>query len=145
MNRNLNRDRTNKSVPRQKGRTGKSEGWHNAPGKEGRGNVARNEGSLAGKKKVIRLKTKPETASTKKVPFTRSKPMKAPATDEMRLNRFIANAGICSRREADKFIAAGLVTVNGKTVTELGVKVKMNDEIRFDGRKLNAEIGRAHV
>lgn len=57
----------------------------------------------------------------------------------MRLNRFIANAGVCSRREADKYILAGLVTVNGAVVTELGVKVKMNDDVRFDGRKLNAE------
>ncbi|MBK6281938.1 MAG: rRNA pseudouridine synthase [Draconibacterium sp.] len=57
----------------------------------------------------------------------------------MRLNRFIANAGVCSRREADTYIVAGMVTVNGKIVTELGVKVLPTDEIRFDGTKLNAE------
>ena len=61
------------------------------------------------------------------------------STGEMRLNRFIANAGICSRREADKYIQAGLVTINGQTITELGVKVNGNDEVRFDGRRLNAE------
>ncbi len=61
------------------------------------------------------------------------------STGEMRLNRFIANAGVCSRREADKYIQAGLVTINGQTITELGVKVKENDEVRFDGRRLNAE------
>lgn len=66
-------------------------------------------------------------------------PKKKSLTDEMRLNRFIANAGVCSRREADTFIAAGMVTVNGKPVTELGVKVKPSDEVRFDGRKLNPE------
>ena len=60
-------------------------------------------------------------------------------SDEMRLNRFIANAGVCSRREADKYISAGLVTVNGKTVTELGVKVNPGDDVRFDGRRLNPE------
>ncbi len=60
-------------------------------------------------------------------------------TDEMRLNRFVANAGVCSRREADTYIAAGMVTVNGKPVVELGVKVKPTDEVRFDGRLLNPE------
>ena len=60
-------------------------------------------------------------------------------SEEMRLNRFIANAGVCSRREADKYIAAGLVSLNGRTVTEMGLKVKPGDDVRFDGRRLNAE------
>ncbi|MCK0161546.1 pseudouridine synthase [Allomuricauda sp. F6463D] len=59
--------------------------------------------------------------------------------DEIRLNRYIANAGICSRREADTFIAAGSVTVNGKTITEMGFKVKRSDDVRFDGKRLNLE------
>jgi 23S rRNA pseudouridine2605 synthase len=59
--------------------------------------------------------------------------------DEIRLNRFIANAGVCSRREADKYIEAGLITINGKVVSELGTKVKPTDDVRFDGRKLNPE------
>jgi 23S rRNA pseudouridine2605 synthase len=63
---------------------------------------------------------------------------KAPE-ESMRLNRFIANAGVCSRREADKYIGAGLVTINGKQVTELGTKVMPGDEVRFDGRRLSAE------
>lgn len=67
------------------------------------------------------------------------RPERTATTGEMRLNRFIANSGVCSRREADKYIAAGLVTVNGEIVTEMGVKVKMSDDVRFDGRKLNAE------
>lgn len=66
-------------------------------------------------------------------------PKKASSTGEMRLNRFIANAGVCSRREADTYIAAGLVTINGNPVTEMGVKVKPTDEVRFDGRLLTAE------
>ena len=57
----------------------------------------------------------------------------------IRLNKYIANAGVCSRREADTFIAAGNVTVNGKPVTELGFKVGDSDEVRFDGRLLNRE------
>ena len=61
------------------------------------------------------------------------------ADDTLRLNRFIANSGICSRREADDFIQAGLVTVNGKIVTELGVKVKPDDDVRFNGTRLKGE------
>lgn len=66
-------------------------------------------------------------------------PGKQASTGEIRLNRFIANAGVCSRREADTYISAGVVTVNGIPVTELGTKVKLTDEVRFDGRLLNPE------
>lgn len=59
--------------------------------------------------------------------------------NEIRLNRYIANAGICSRREADELIAAGLVSVNGKIVTELGTKVRKTDDIKFDGGKIFSE------
>ncbi|MDP5229743.1 MAG: pseudouridine synthase [Cellulophaga sp.] len=55
----------------------------------------------------------------------------------LRLNRYVANSGVCSRREADIFIAAGSVTVNGKAITEMGYKVQLKDEVRFDGRLLN--------
>mgnify|MGYP000007999072 CR=1 FL=1 len=57
----------------------------------------------------------------------------------MRLNKYIANAGICSRREADIFIEAGSVSVNGKPVTEMGYKVKLDDEVKFDGRTINPQ------
>ena len=57
----------------------------------------------------------------------------------MRLNRFISAAGVCSRREADKFIKAGVVTVNGQAVNEMGIKVKMSDDIRYNGVKLIPE------
>ncbi|GGH71369.1 pseudouridine synthase [Phaeocystidibacter marisrubri] len=63
----------------------------------------------------------------------------APNKDEMRLNRFLSISGICSRREADKFIEAGLVTVNGKVITELGVKVKTTDDVRYNGETIKAE------
>ncbi|WP_372756069.1 pseudouridine synthase [Mariniflexile sp.] len=59
--------------------------------------------------------------------------------DEIRLNKYVANAGICSRREADVHIATGLVTVNGKVVTEMGYKVKLDDEVRYDGARINPE------
>ena len=62
------------------------------------------------------------------------------AKDEMRLNKFIANSGICSRREADTLIQAGVVTVNGQVVTELGTKVNVfNDDVRFNGERVRGE------
>ncbi len=57
----------------------------------------------------------------------------------IRLNKYIANAGICSRREADVYISAGSATVNGKTVTEMGYKVQANDIVHFDGQLLTPE------
>ena len=63
-----------------------------------------------------------------------------PVKEEIRLNRFISNSGICSRREADNYIQAGVVTVNGKVVTELGTKVNINtDDVRFNGERLKGE------
>jgi 23S rRNA pseudouridine2605 synthase len=59
--------------------------------------------------------------------------------DEIRLNKYIANSGVCSRREADTHIATGLVTVNGKVITEMGYKVKPGDEVRYDGSRVNPE------
>ena len=60
-------------------------------------------------------------------------------TGAIRLNRFIAQSGICSRREADDFIRAGVVTVNGQVVTELGTKVQPTDEVRFNDQRLQGE------
>ena len=63
-----------------------------------------------------------------------------PVKDEVRLNKYIANSGVCSRREADNFILAGVVTVNGEVVTELGTKVNIyTDDIRFNGERLKGE------
>lgn len=59
--------------------------------------------------------------------------------EPIRLNKFLANAGICSRREADEFITAGVVSVNGVVVTELGTKVKRTDEIKFRDQPVNIE------
>ena len=63
-----------------------------------------------------------------------------PVKEEVRLNKYIANSGICSRREADNFILAGVVTVNGEVVTELGTKININtDDVRFNGERLKGE------
>lgn len=60
-------------------------------------------------------------------------------TGEIRLNRFIAQSGLCSRREADDYIQAGLVSVNGVVVTELGSKVKPTDEVKFNDSRIEGE------
>lgn len=57
----------------------------------------------------------------------------------IRLNKFISNSGVCSRREADDLIAMGIITVNGKSITEMGYKVKPTDDVRHDGKRLRAE------
>lgn len=76
-----------------------------------------------------------------KAPDRDKSPEKFLNTDDgsVRLNKYIANSGICSRREADTYIEAGLVTVNGKIVTELGTKVMATDDVRFNGQRLKGE------
>lgn len=59
--------------------------------------------------------------------------------EPIRLNKFLANAGVCSRREADEFITAGVVSVNGEVVTELGTKIKRGDEVKFHDQLVNIE------
>ena len=59
--------------------------------------------------------------------------------EPIRLNKYLANAGICSRREADEFITAGVVSVNGQVVTELGTKIKRSDEVKFHDQVVNIE------
>lgn len=81
------------------------------------------------------FKGKPRTQERKSYPkFNPNK-----QTGEIRLNRFVAQSGICSRREADELIAAGLVSINGVIVTELGTKVMPGDEVRFNGEKIQGE------
>ena len=58
---------------------------------------------------------------------------------QVRLNKYIAAAGICSRREADQLISAGLITVNGKSVTTLGSKVNPDDEVKYNGERIRTE------
>ena len=59
--------------------------------------------------------------------------------EPIRLNKFLANAGVCSRREADEFITAGVVSVNGVVVTELGTKIKRADEVKFHDQMVSIE------
>ncbi|MFY0598290.1 MAG: rRNA pseudouridine synthase [Cyclobacteriaceae bacterium] len=62
-----------------------------------------------------------------------------PRPQELRLNKYIANAGVCSRREADQLIADGKIKVNGSVVSELGYKVKRTDNVEYQGKSLNPE------
>lgn len=72
--------------------------------------------------------------------FSDNDTVNIPVKDVVRLNKFIANSGICSRREADNYILAGVVTVNGEVVTELGSKINIyTDDIRFNGERLKGE------
>ena len=79
----------------------------------------------------------------KKRDFKKAKatPVADPA-DGIRLNKYIANSGVSSRREADTYIASGNVTVNGKVVTEMGFKVMPGDEVRFDDSSISPEVKR---
>lgn len=63
-----------------------------------------------------------------------NRPSSTTESDEIRLNKFISNSGVCTRKEADLYIETGSVRVNGKVVTEMGYKVKLTDEVRFDGQ-----------
>ncbi len=131
-------NRNNRNSRKDNRNTRKERSKRPALGKRGR-----KEKPLVGerplKRKKIRLKKRLSHPQAKAFSPRRDRPSRTASTGEIRLNRFVANAGVCSRREADKYIAAGLVTVNGNPVTEMGVKVKMTDDVRFDGRRLNAE------
>lgn len=103
----------------------------NSAGRQGRAGGDRASGRQGGRKRTTS--------------FARGNAPIRKATDSpqtpglIRLNKYMAHAGICSRRDADTYIAAGNVSVNGKVVTELGYKVRPSDEVRFDGRLLQRE------
>ncbi|MFS4468610.1 pseudouridine synthase [Maribacter sp. 2210JD10-5] len=71
-------------------------------------------------------------------PIKKNTPPKQPMDpNSIRLNKYVSNSGVCSRRDADIYIAAGNITVNGKPITEMGYKVKLTDEVKFNGQLLN--------
>ena len=91
-------------------------------------------GRQEGKKKtpLNRKSTKKEFKKIKETP-------QSDASSGIRLNKYIANSGICSRREADTYIEHGSVEINGKLVTEMGYKVQPDDVVRFDGTSITPE------
>lgn len=92
-----------------------------------------------GKSKPSKLKSPETSYSKKKLKPSQSKSKASSNPDEIRLNKYIANSGMCSRREADMHISIGSVIVNGKVVTEMGYKVLLDDDVRFDGARINPE------
>jgi len=100
-------------------------------------------------KKSTPLSRKSTSSNKKSTPLSRNTPKKtftkikeAPKSDEssgIRLNKYIANSGVCSRREADTYIEHGSVEVNGNLVTEMGYKVQPDDIVRFDGTSITPE------
>jgi len=69
----------------------------------------------------------------------KSEMKKGNTMEGIRLNRYIANSGVCSRREADELIREGHISVNGKKTTDLGIKVSLSDDVRYRGKRLSAE------
>ncbi len=84
----------------------------------------------AGEEKRYSRKSRANTASGDK---------KTGKEEQLRLNKFIANSGLCSRREADELIEQGFITVNGEKITELGAKVNPDDDVRYKNKKLKSE------
>jgi len=71
--------------------------------------------------------------------FEKKIPSRKPVSTEVRLNKYIASAGVCSRRDADTLIAEGKVRVNGKVITELGTKIKSTDKVVVEGHELHPD------
>lgn len=94
---------------------------YNKPGGTDRGNYKKKYTKSPGKKSGFKKK------KTEK------------ETEKIRLNKYIASTGLCSRREADTFIKAGLISVNGKTITELGTQILTTDTVKYNGEKLRSE------
>ena len=92
-------------------------------------------------KKSLKPEAKPERTEKKIVKFNKHKEKITPKDENepIRLNKYIANSGVCSRREADELIEAGFITVNGKVVNELGAKVMPKDQVHYKGKLLSNE------
>jgi 23S rRNA pseudouridine2605 synthase len=77
-----------------------------------------------------------------KIKVKKGDPLPSFNEDQVRLNKYLSNAGVCSRREADVLIQTGVVSVNGKIITELGYKIAPEDVVQYDGETINAETKR---
>ena len=91
--------------------------------------------------------SKPAAAEGSSKPYFKPKvrkgdPLPTFNEDDVRLNKYLSNAGVCSRREADVLIQTGVVSVNGEIITELGYKIKKGDKVQYDGETINAETKR---
>ncbi|EON78435.1 Ribosomal large subunit pseudouridine synthase B [Lunatimonas lonarensis] len=84
-------------------------------------------------------KESPDKTSLNRPDYDLKRTGSSPNDDEVRLNKYIANAGICSRRDADKLIESGEISVNGAVITSLGYKVRRTDKVTYKDKKLNPE------
>ena len=145
-----------KSSGRTSGRTRSAGTGKGATGGEGRGRStgSRRERLEGGSRtwSTDARKEKPEekirswsTEGRKGKPEKKSRTWSSDARKEkpdhglVRLNKYVAASGVCSRREADNLITAGVISVNGKTITELGTKVKPGDDVRYNGQRIKNE------
>lgn len=115
--------------PNQHKKNNRKGGYKSSKGKKGK--------FQKGSKKIFGEKPPKPTKQQMKNSAV-DKQMKNPEAG-MRLNKYIANSGECSRRDADIYIASGNVQVNGEVITQMGYKVKLTDEVKFDGRRINPE------
>jgi 23S rRNA pseudouridine2605 synthase len=128
----------------------KSEESGGEAGEKSEGRTGAKQGVKVGGKKVGKYsgKGKPKVSKTRtggyktegrrRRPETKQKPL-PDSNAPMRLNRFVAQAGICSRRDADVLIAAGVVSVNGDVITEMGFRVRLTDKVQVEGETIKAE------
>ena len=101
---------------------------------------SRPAGPFPPKKKVMMKKKKPKKPVTPFIPEqVKYEEQLSDPNEPIRLNRFLANSGVCSRREADTFIQAGVVQVNGEVVTTLGTKITRQDEVLFRDQPVHIE------
>ena len=137
------RRQTRYSDSRSRPYSPKRENHNSEPGKDdfqSRGTRPyRKEGTEGRHTKFSPKDRKPRSSFENRKPgiSTQSKPRTD--SDLIRLNRYISTSGICSRREADDLITAGLITVNGKIVNELGSKVSIHDDVKYNGEHIKKE------
>lgn len=86
-----------------------------------------------------RVQKDPKFTGRKKSENARKEPKERAPSNTIRLNKYLADSGICSRREADKLIESGVVQINGQVVTQLGTKVNPNDKVQYGGQTLRRE------
>jgi 23S rRNA pseudouridine2605 synthase len=118
------------------------------PNQIGKGKQTKSAGLNKSGKPVDTVPKKEPTARDKrkyidfKEKVKKGDPLPSFNEEAIRLNKFLSNAGICSRREADVLIQTGVVSVNGQIITELGYKVAPTDQIQYDGETIHAETKR---
>lgn len=116
-----------------------SRGKGNNDKKDSKGRKPKGRSKLKKGEYTLRGEGKLKTAGLPKRKRTNQGEPLPKFSDKIRLNKFLSNAGICSRREADTLIASGVVSVNGEIVTELGFKVEPTDNVKYDGISINPE------